>query len=239
MEGAEYPGVITNLIFVYAYHNLPGISEREWVEYYPCNALRSICEAVTAEVSEQLDLFANSADYAGYFAGAEYGNPEDSISADEIAIFRSALSKGDRNTPFEELHPLDVLDGFRSVILKRIDKATLADIRDGLQLFDFIFECALAASGRSNPGSTVSVEPAEEFGRWFVDSLIRSIETRDTVRAGYAGFIADKFEPLKPLLEMLRPMVRHEGWPHSDLALGRLLLIVDYFKRVVEDEWTF
>jgi hypothetical protein len=43
------------------------------------------------------------------------------------------------------------------------------------------------------------------------------------------------FEPLTPLLDKLRTMVRREGWPRNDLALGRLLLIVDYFKQVVEE----
>jgi hypothetical protein len=37
-------------------------------------------------------------------------------------------------------------------------------------------------------------------------------------------------------LSLLRPLVHDEEWPRNDLALGRLLLIVDCFKRVVEEE---
>jgi hypothetical protein len=51
----------------------------------------------------------------------------------------------------------------------------------------------------------------------------------------YRQFVGENFKHLKPLLDTLHRIVHREGWPRNDLALGRVLLVVDYFKQVVED----
>jgi hypothetical protein len=52
----------------------------------------------------------------------------------------------------------------------------------------------------------------------------------------YRRFLGERFAPLKPLLDTLQPIVHRDGWPRNNLGLGRVLLVVDYFKQVV-GEW--
>jgi hypothetical protein len=54
----------------------------------------------------------------------------------------------------------------------------------------------------------------------------------------YRLFVGEKFERLKPLFDMLHRIVHREGWPGNDLALGRVLLIVDYLKEIVRN-WSY
>jgi len=235
----EKPSSTANdVIFVYAYHNLPGISDGEWVEYYKPERFQRLREDLKSHIEHQLDLFPESYDYEGYFLAAEYGNPEDSITDDELPVFRSALAPEDQQTPLRDLHPTDVLQGFRAVMLKRIS-GDLADARTAVELFNWVMECAIEAVDSRNPRSYIRVETAKEFGPWFIDSILESIESlQQTWRHDpYEKFIGEKFEPLKPLLDMLKPIVHSGAWPYNDLSLGRLVLIVDYFKKVVEEGW--
>lgn len=73
--------------------------------------------------------------------------------------------------PFEELHPLDSLNGFRVVMLHRIEGG-LDDIRSALELFGYIMECAIEAVDDRNPRSYIALSPVEEFGLWFMDGLL-------------------------------------------------------------------
>jgi hypothetical protein len=232
------PSTATDVMFVCAYHNLPGISDGEWVEYYTPEGFQRLREDLKSYIEHQLDLFSESYDYADYFSGGEYGNPEDSISDDELPVFRSALAAEDQQTPLPDLHPLDVLQGLRAVMFKRM-AGDLADARSAVELFNFVMECAIEAVDSRNPRSYIRVETPKEFGPWFIDRILGSIESlQQTWRHDpYEKFIGQKFEPLKPLLDMLKPIVQSAAWPYNDLSLGRLVLIVDYFKKVVEEDW--
>lgn len=235
------PNSASDLVFVRAYHNLPGISEGEWVDYYSSASLNRLREDLARYVEHHLDLFSKSYDYEDCFSLAEYGDPDDVLWEDEVAVFRSALSAEDRESPVDELPPRAVLRGYRAVILQRFAKGDLAAIRSAAELFNGMIESAIEGVDDRNPRCYIGIETAKEFGPGFVESLLGSIQ-----RTGHAcrhddfdRFIGDQFEPLQPLLETLLPTVQHEGWPHNDLSLGRLLLIVDFFKKVVEEDWQF
>jgi hypothetical protein len=234
---AEHPpSIATELIFVYAYHNLPDISEAEWIDYYASPEFNGLRDDLKTHIEWQLDLFSDE----DYFSAAEY-DVDDAISDAEKAVFRSGLGPEDRETPFEELHPTDLLAGFRAVMLERVASGDLSDIRRAVGLFNHTMEYAIDGLLNRNPRSYIRIETAAQFGPWFIDRLFKSIESlKQSWRHDlYTKFIGGKFEALEPVLSMMRPLVLDEGWPHSDLALGRLLLIVDCFKKVVEEEWQF
>jgi hypothetical protein len=227
---AEHPpSIATELIFVYAYHNLPGISEAAWIDYYAPPEFNGLCDDLKTHIEWQLDLFSESYDYSE-------DNPECSISDDEKAAFRSVQDAEDCGTAVEDLNPLDVLRGFRAVMLVRVASGDLANIRSAVKMFNYIIACAFDAA--DNPQSYIRIETAAQFGPWFIDRLFKSIQgLQQTGRCDpYGKFIGEKFETLEPALSLLRPLVHDEEWPRNDLALGRLLLIVDCFKRVVEEE---
>ena len=232
------PGTATEVLFVYAYHNLPGISDGSWVEYYAPARLEELRQALKSHIEHQLDLFSESYDYEEYFSIAEYGNPRDSISDDELSTFQSALASEDRQTPLHELHPRDVLWGFRAVILKRI-AGDLTEVRWAIELFNDIMESAIEAVDNHNARSYVRLQTAREFGPWFIEYLLEAVKALQQTRRqdSYHLFIAEKFSHLKPILDILHPVIHSTAWPHSDLSLGQFLLIVDYYKKVVEDDW--
>src|SRR5579864_3321983 len=57
---------VTDLIFVRAYHNLPGISQGEWIDYYGPASIGRLRQDVKSYVQHQLQLFTMSADYGEY-----------------------------------------------------------------------------------------------------------------------------------------------------------------------------
>jgi hypothetical protein len=228
-----------DFVFASAYHNLPGISDGEWVGYYAPAEFERLGRDLKSYIEHQLDLFAENSDYAEYFSLADYGDPTDSISDVEEVTFRSALSPAEQNTTLGELDTRDVLHGFRAVILKRVASGDLAEIRSGLELFNRIVEDAIECVDSGNPRSYIRLETAAEFGPRFIDGLLGSVESLKQTWGydPYERFIGEKFAPLKPLLDLLHTLVHSEAWPRNDLALGELLLIVYYFKRLVEEQW--
>ena len=233
----EHVPNVTHLVFVHAYHNLPGISQGEWIDYYDPAGINQLRQGLKSYIEHQLDLFMQSADYGEYFSVAEYDSVWEGLAEDEIEVFRLALAPEDRNTAFEALHPTDSLKGFRAVMLHHIGEGDLGEIHWALNLFDAIIESAVEAVDSLNPRSYIRLLTAEEFAPWFIDRLLESVEylPKEWRSDPYDKFVGETFEPLRPLLEKLSPMVRREGWPRKDLALGRFLLIVDYFKQVVEE----
>ena len=228
----------TELVFVWAYHNLPDDPddpEGECVEYYAPTEWERLRRDLKKHIGEQLDRFSERSGYAEYFALADYGNPADSITDAEQAVFRSTLDPDDRNIALDQLHASDALRGLRAVILQRVGSGDLTEIRSGVELFNWIIEGAVEGVDSKNPCSRISMRMAAEFGPWFVDRLLGSVERlMETSRyAPYDKFIGESFAPLKPVLDLLCPLVHREAWPRDDLALGRLLLIVDYLNRIV------
>jgi hypothetical protein len=226
----------TPLLFVYAYHNLPGISDGEWLAYYNPRSLKRLRGDLRGYVQHQLNLFSKCFDFEDAFSQAEYVEIE-SIGEDEVVVFRSALRLQVRDVPLDELHPRDQLNGLRAVVLLRIDEGNLDGIRSGLDLFDNIMESGIPTDDARNPRSYIWLKAASEFAPWFIDSLLESIASLKQQWGvdSYRRFVGERFEPLKPLLDKLDPIVHREGWPRNDLALGEFLLIVDYFRQVVED----
>jgi hypothetical protein len=126
------PAGPTQLLFVTRYHNLPGLSEGQWIGYYAPSQMDRLRNELTNYINLQLDLFSEHSEYAEYFSLAEYDRPADSISGFEEAAFRSALSPVQRNTDINELDSSEILRGFRAVILKRAASGDLAEIRSAL-----------------------------------------------------------------------------------------------------------
>jgi len=196
---------------------------------------------LTSYIDHQLNLFSECSEYDEYFLHAEYDRPADMIDDFEEAAFRSALSPAERHADINELDSWEILRGFRVVIRNRLGRGDLAEIRSEIQLFNGIMEGALGNVEYENPCSHLQIETAEEFGPRFVDWLLKSVEdlNRAWIDDPFWKFIGEKFAPLKPLLDVLHTLVHSELWPYSDLAVGELLLIVYYFKQVMEEEWQF
>ena len=229
----------TELIFVRAYHRLPGISEGEWIRYYRPSTFGEFRRELKDYIQHQIGLFTVSAEYGEYFSVAEFDGPMESMDEYEESVFRSALAKADRPIPLSELHPLDSLRGLQAVILHRISRDCLADVVMGVELFEYVIECAIPGDDNRNPGSYISVLNVSQFATSFIDGLLESIKNiNDTWRYDpYWKFVGERMAPLKPLLDNMHRAVHQTTWPRDDLSLGRLLLVVDYFKQVVEDEW--
>jgi hypothetical protein len=228
----------TELIFVHAYYNLPDDYENpegEWVKYYAPAESDRMGKELSEYIGEQLERFWQSHRYGEYFALADYGNPAHDITDAEEAVFRSALDKEDRGAELAHLQGSDKLRGLRAVILQRVGSGSLSEIRSGVETFNWIVEGAVETVDSENPRSRIDMVTAVEFGPWFVDRLLASVTrlAQTWTYDPYGKFIGESFAPLKPVLDLLSTRVHLESWPRDDLALGRLLLIVDYYNRVI------
>jgi len=232
-------GSHTQILFVTGYHNLPGVSQAEWIGYYAPREMERLRNELTSYIDHQLNLFSECSEYDEYFLHAEYDRPADMIDDFEEAAFRSALSLAERHSDINELDSWEILRGFRVVIRRRLASGDLAVIRSAIQLFNGIVEGAIECVDEGNPRSCIRIETATEFGPRFVDGLLKSIEfsQKPWRYDPYSEFIGKTFAPLRPLIEILHGLVHYDGWPRTDLAVGELLLVVYYFNRVVEEEW--
>jgi hypothetical protein len=238
-DGADGIGKPTEVIFMYAYHNLPGISEAEWVEYYTLANLHGLQQDLAAYIKQQVDLFSESYDYEDYFSCADYGIVEDWVDESEWPIFRSRLDPEDHARPLGELHPRGVLEGFRGVMEHRVVSGELDKMRGAVGLFNFVMEAVLEGVDSHNARSYIRLERADEFAPWLIDSMLSAIASlkEQHRRDAYEEFVGEALEPVRPLIEMVGRRVRREGWPQSDLTLGKFLLLADYYKEVVEQRW--
>lgn len=240
IEQKDQSFVPGSLIFARTYYNLPGVWESESVEYYPTTDIDRLRNDLKSHIEHQIDLFSESADYEAYFCSAHYGIPEDQIAPDELPLFRASVPESERQLPPPKMHPSDQLAGYRAVILNRVAKGDWSALLSAADCFNWLIEAAIECVDDQNPRSYIQIRTEKEFAPSFVEGLLASIDRLREPRRRYdhySEFIGEKFQPLKPLLEILRPSVLHPAWPHSDLALGRFFLIVDYFK-VVSDEYT-
>jgi hypothetical protein len=233
-EVKNHSGAPGSWVFVHAYYNLPGVWESEWVDYYPATNLDRLRTELKSHIEHQLDLFSESV-YEDHFSAAEYGNPEEFITADELLLFRAALPKSAQQSPLAEIHALDQLEGYRAVILSRVANGDWAALQSAVYRFNWLIEAAIEGVDNQNARSYIDIKTEKDFAPSFIEGLLASIDRLREPRRRYdhySDFIGERFQPLKPLLEILRPSVSHPTWPHSDLALGRFVLIVDYFKDV-------
>jgi hypothetical protein len=230
----------TPLLFVYAYHNLPGISDGEWIEYFgPKDGARLLWD-IRSYLQDQLDLFRMSADYGEYFSVAGYDVALEALGEDQLEIFRSALAPEERSRPLADLHSADIFDGLRAVMIHNLDAGAFDDVRAALRLFNEIISSAVEGTDERNPGSYIQIQTAGEFAPWFIDRLLESVGslTQEWGVDPYRRFVGERIEHLKPLLDMLQKRVRREGWPRNDFALGGVLLVVDYYRQVVVESWS-
>ena len=191
--------------------NFRAFRKAEWVAYYYPVEFRRLRWDLKDYIQHQLDLFSGSYEYANHFSTAEYGEAE-SIDDDEMPLFRSTLRPGDREAPLDELDPLDVLDGLRAVIVHRISAGDLKIIPTALDLFNSTMEGGIGAADNSNPRSYIKLQTASEFVPWFIERLLESVERlkQPWLSDPYEDFVGHKFEPLKPMLDMLSLAVHQE-----------------------------
>src|SRR5437899_7908533 len=92
-------------LFIHGYHNLPGITEGERLDFYCHGDLSRLQSDLESYLKYQLDLFSES-EFEEYFSLAEF-NEVDSLDESELPVFRSALAPDDRSSPIEDLNPRD------------------------------------------------------------------------------------------------------------------------------------
>lgn len=236
IEAENQSGDLGTLIFAQTYYNLPGVWESEWVGYYPATNIDRLRNELKSHIEHQLDLFSESADYEDHFSAADYGNPEDDISPEELPLFRAALPEPERQMPLSDLHPSDQLAGYRAVILNQVASGDLVELQSAADRFNWLVEAAIEGVDNQNARSYITIQTEKEFAPSFIAGLPESIDRLQEPRRydPYSDLIGETFAPLRPLLEILRPSVSQPAWPPSDLALGKFRLIVDYFKAVAE-----
>jgi hypothetical protein len=223
-------------LFLHGYHKLPGVTEGELLDYYCHGDLSRLPSDLAHYLNQQLDLFSKS-EFEDYFSLAEFVDA-DSLADLELSVFRSALLPEDRAIPIEDLPPRDVFTGLRAVIAYRIKEGGPAGLRNAVELFNSVMESALNGIEFQDPCSSVKLQTAKEFAPSFIDQLIETVDWLEHLHCsdGHREAIGRAFSPLKPLLNRLQSAVHNERWPHSDLAIGKLLLIVDHYRQVIEDQ---
>lgn len=223
---------MTELVFVWGAHALPGVSSGEWVGYYRPPLGRQFAVELGEYLRFQMDLFADSI-YEDYFSQAPYRSLDEELTEAEWAAFRSGLGAADRDTPFESLCGRRLLRGYDAVVHHRIATGDWEKVQEGVHLFGELLGVALDGVDWENPYSEVEVSGVKEFGPMFVERLLRNVAGCEDFRTGaFERFVGRSFEGWRPALEQLQRAVGSEGWPCDDLSLGRLLFVVDHFNDV-------
>jgi hypothetical protein len=229
-------------LFLTVFHNLPGVSDGIETNYYTDGEKQRLSWDLASAVKFYLDIFVNSYYYQEYFSSAEYVVGDDWLNDLELSIFRLAIDLDQRTVPLTELHPQDTLNGCYAVIESRIRSEDIADWRRGIDLFNDVMEAALSADEFSDPGCSILLRTTKEFAPEFISDLLDSVGSTDQDRwrskqYPRIEFVGAAFRPLLPLLEMIKKRVDRAGWPQSDIALGKFLLILDHYQEVMR-QWS-
>jgi hypothetical protein len=222
----------SDILFLTVFHNLPGVSDGEQVDYYTSSDSESLRRDLASAADRHFTLFSENSEYEDYFSCAEYSIDDDSFDDAEINVFRSVLDVDEGQRSLKDLHPRDTFRGCRAVVADRINNADLSVKRRGIELFNFVMECALPTDDRRNPRCYIELETAKEFAPRFIDGLLDITRSAEESRWAYPRryHIHEAFQPLHSLLEMLSRAVYEPAWPRNDLTLGKLLLLVDYYQ---------
>ena len=226
---------LTDTLFLAIFHNLPGISTGEEIDYYTACDRERLQRDLVSRTEHFLALFSESYDYEDYFSCADYAITGDSVDESELDTFRSVLDPDGREGPLTNLHPRDIFNGYRAVIGERLRSDDVAVRQTGIELFNFVMECALPGDDNRNPTCYIQVQTAKEFAPAFLASLLDTIRAQEETRlvVPRRRHLAQVLQPIQGLLAMMETVVSEEEWPQTDLALGKFLLLVDYYKRVI------
>lgn len=225
--------VTTDVLFLTVYHNLPGVSEGEEIKYYAPSNFESLRTDLASTVEHHFSLFSRSV-YGDYFWCAGYEIHE-MLDDAEVVIFRSALDAKERKISLSDLHPYDTFCGSRAVVSSHVKEADLDRNKRAIELFNLVMESALPTDGREDPRCCILLQTASEFAPSFINDMLDTVRS-DSNPWSFRNRHRESLKPLQPLLEMLAWEVDHTVWPRNELALGRFLLIIDYYKKL-EDQW--
>jgi hypothetical protein len=168
---------LTDTRFLTIFHNLPGISTGKEIDYYTACDRERLQRDLVSSTEHYLALFSESYDYEDYFSCADYAITEDWVDESELDTFRSVLDPVEREDPLTNLRPRQIFNGSRAVIGERIRSADVAVCQTGIEIFNFVMECALPADDNRNPSCYIHLQTAKEFAPAFIASLL------DTIRA--------------------------------------------------------
>lgn len=227
----------SEIVFLYASRRLPGITEGEEFDYYGPNESNRLRYEVTELVERSLEQFSENSHLAEYFAVADYGGPDEWLEEGEEDVFRSGLDEGRRDKELQELCQEEVFQGYHRVIGHRLATGALAKMQAAIDLFNFLMEAALMQVDSGDPFCQIHLEMAPDFARRLLDRIDCAIQAKpaDRVRFCPTEPVGAAFEPLVPLLSMLRRQINLSGWPRTDLQLGKFLLVADYFRWVLAE----
>lgn len=234
----------TDTLFLTVSHNLPGVSEGAEILYYTPGARDRLRHDLISDSNHYFALFSSSYDYSDYFACAEYGTPEDWLADFELDTFRGALDSNERDCLPSDLHPSALLKAYFAVVDRRIRSNDLAICQEGIALFNFVMECALPTNDNRNPRCYIKLQTAKEFAPGFIDKLLEAARAQALagehrqilLDSSLQNYLSEALQPLQPLLDMLAKIVNYHAWPQNDFALGKFLLLVDYYRALMR-EW--
>ncbi len=225
----------TDLVFVSTYHNLPGVSDGLAIDYYsPGETLQ---QNLIPAVKHFIDLFSESGDYEDEFCNGDY-DITDSFDEGEKDIFRLATDPALMKDWRENLSSLEVFNGCCAVVNACLRQPDIATNQRGIEIFNDLMESILLNDERG-AGCEILIETSQSFGRRFITELLNEIRQPDEDQSHFRSFHLygsnrDAIPPLGPLLEILESATRQDIWPRNDLALGKLLLVVDYYRELVK-----
>jgi hypothetical protein len=198
----------TDILFLSVFHNLPGVLDGAEVCYYVPGDSEILRRDLASAIEHYFTLFSESFEYQDYFA--EYEIYEDSLAAAELEIFRSVLKPVDRTVPLGDLHPRDTFRGCRAVVGACVRDPDLALNRRGIELFNFVMECALPTDDKRNPQCCIQLETAKEFAPRFIDDLLDIVRSTGEIRWAFPRRYhrREALRPLQTLLETLARAIR-------------------------------
>jgi hypothetical protein len=96
-------------------------------------------------------------------------------------------------------------------------------------------ECALPTDDTGNPRCYIKLEAPKQFAPAFIDNLLDVIRGYKQPQVSFTqqSYLGESLHPLQPLLTLLAKVVSNETWPKNDIALGKFLLIVDYYRELM------
>ena len=211
-----------------AFSNMPDLYQFEQLDYF--YGFFSLHQEASSFMKDQLKIFYDN--YYEYFNLADYADAEERLTEEERRSFSERLQSDEIGVVFEILS---------EVLIQRLDIHTIESLKKSEELFNYIIDFGLSNYNEhrhSNEAATwINIGQPAEFGIFFVEHILNQIKVYESNKHYGHSAIGESMAPFRSIIEGMKKVVNKKGWSEDDLYVGRLLMLIDIYQSLVEEQY--
>jgi hypothetical protein len=216
------------LFCMLGFSNMPGVYQFEHAAYF--FGFSSLHREASDFMREQLKAF--YASYSEWFNTADYTDPEEMLTKEELHGLGERLQPEDIGAVF---------DALSEVLTCRLGVKSIESLEQAEELFNYIMDNGLAQYNddhyrEASAAAQITISQPESFGVFFVDHILNQIriyESKGLYGRSTSGAV---MAPFRSVVEGMKSVVVQKDWSKNDLVVGKLLMLIDIYQTFGQDQ---